>query len=317
MIASLVESGTDLKTFTKDYLQFMRDLLIARICGDSNDIMDLSEEEVQAIKELANKTNEEHLALLLSDLIKSEPAIRSSIFPRIALELSLLRMSMMSHFCAVDDAIRMLGPSVTARIAAVSHKEVLPKEVITREPKPSLIDNIIKKEPTAAPMVETVKPLVPAEIAPPVQPIVVEAINRQVQAEIAKPAAPAADLPLEKAWEKVTQRLENENTPLASKLMQGSVEIADTGITIVFNNGMSVLAESVKENIPLIQSHIKALHGKQVKVSVETKEVKTISQADLKEKALSNPVVKEALDLFEGRIADLYPINDKDGGAHV
>ena len=45
LIAGLAESGTDLKTFTKDYLQFMRDLLIAKIVGNTEGIMDLSEEE--------------------------------------------------------------------------------------------------------------------------------------------------------------------------------------------------------------------------------------------------------------------------------
>ena len=39
--------------------------------------------------------------------------------------------------------------------------------------------------------------------------------------------------------------------------------------------------------------------------------------ADLKDKALNNPVVKEALDLFEGRIVDIYPANDKEGGSNV
>ena len=78
-----------------------------------------------------------------------------------------------------------------------------------------------------------------------------------------------------------------------------------------------MLAESVKDNIPLMQKQIKEISDKKIHLAVETREVKIISQADLKEKALNDPVVKEALDLFEGRIADIYPINDKDGGSHV
>jgi DNA polymerase III subunit gamma/tau len=303
MISSLVESGTDLKTFTKDYLQFMRDLLIARICGDSGDIMDLSEEEVAVITGLTQKTNEEHLALLLSELIKSEPAIRAAMFPRIALEMTLLRMSMMSHFTAVDEAIKMLGSSGAAKISAsVSHKDVLPKEVISRESKP-IIDGGVKEPALSVKPVVTIQPSEP--------------VKRPEQADIAKPTAPIPELSVQETWGRVIKRLENENTPLSSKILQGSVIMSDKDITIQFNGGMSVLAESVKENVPLIQKHILEISGKNIHITVATKEVKPISQKDLKDKALKNPIVKEALDLFEGRIADIYPINDKDGGAHV
>jgi hypothetical protein len=43
--------------------------------------------------------------------------------------------------------------------------------------------------------------------------------------------------------------------------------------------------------------------------------VKSLSKADLKEKALNNPVVREALELFDGRIVDISPINDKDNNS--
>ena len=144
-----------------------------------------------------------------------------------------------------------------------------------------------------------------------------QTVKLQPQATAVTSSAPISELRVEEIWEKVMHGLENENTPLASKIMQGSITISDKSITIQFNGGMSVLAESVKENIPLMQKHIKEISDKKIHIAVETREVKTISQADLKEKALKNPLVKEALDLFEGRIADIYPLNDKDGGAHV
>ncbi|NTU43345.1 MAG: DNA polymerase III subunit gamma/tau, partial [Nitrospirales bacterium] len=89
-IAGLTESGTDLKSFTRDLLQFIRNLLIAKIVGDTIGIMELSEEEVGAIEALKGTTPEDHLAVILSELIKSEPGIRSSFFPRISLEMTLI-----------------------------------------------------------------------------------------------------------------------------------------------------------------------------------------------------------------------------------
>ncbi len=285
IIAELVEGGTDLKTFTKDYLQFMRDLLIARVTSDTSGILDLSEEEAKAVYELAKKTNEEHLALLLSELVKSEYTIRSALFPRIALEMLLLRLSMMSHFVAIDDAIKMLGSSDAQKITAAIPKQEPPvRKVITQ-----------KTEAVQA-----------AHAAP-------------EEKVVDKPKAqnPPAELSDEDLWGRVIQGLEESNTPLVSKLKEGTITVTDKGVNILFNGGMSVLAESVKENIPLIQENMKNIAGRKIPVKIETREVKAVTKADLKDKALNNPVVKEALDLFEGRIVDIYPANDKEGGSNV
>ncbi|MFA5353839.1 MAG: DNA polymerase III subunit gamma/tau, partial [Thermodesulfovibrionales bacterium] len=61
IIAGLTESGTDLKAFTRDLLQFIRNLLIAKIVGDTTGIMELSEEETGAIESIKGTTAEEHL----------------------------------------------------------------------------------------------------------------------------------------------------------------------------------------------------------------------------------------------------------------
>lgn len=49
LIATLTDSGTDLKSFTRDFLQFIRNLLVAKITDDTGGILDLGEEESRAI----------------------------------------------------------------------------------------------------------------------------------------------------------------------------------------------------------------------------------------------------------------------------
>ena len=297
VIAGLAESGADLKTFTKDYLQFMRDLLIAKIVGNTEGVMDLSEEESNAIQALAEKTNEEHLALLLTELIKAEPSIRSALFPRISLEMTLLRLSMMSHFVTVDDAIKMLGGAgtkSTSTPAVQPVRDTVPKKSVVKEPQ--------TKRPSSN---EISKPAVSAEKKSDEIP----AAAAITAAEVVSPPKAVSDADL---WETVLERLEDANAPLVSKLRQGSASVSKDGINILFNGGAGVLgSESVKENLALIQDTIKSVAGKALPVRVETKEAKSISKADLKEKALGNPVVREALELFDGRIADISQINDK------
>ncbi len=275
----------------------MRDLLIAKIVGNTEGVMDLSEEESNAIQSLAENTNEEHLALLLSELIKAEPSIRSALFPRISLEMTLLRLSMMSHFVTVDDAIKMLGGAVTKSTSVQAVQPVrdnVPKKSAVKEPQ--------IKRPLSN---EIIKPAISAEKKSGEIP----AAAVITAAEVASPPKAVSDADL---WETVLERLEDSNAPLVSKLRQGSASVSKEGINILFNGGTGVLgSESVKANLALIQDTIKSVAGKTLPVRVETKEVKSISKADLKEKALANPVVREALELFEGRIADISQINDK------
>ena len=273
IISELTNSGTDLKAFTKDFSQFIRDLLIAKIAGEG--VIDLSEEESAAINKLKDKTSEEHIALILSESIKAEPGIRSALYPRIALEMTLIRLSLMSHFKSIDEALKMLQGI---------------------ESKGSGVEAISSAPPLAN-----------------------EVDQKLESAEIADEASSTATQSILKSdiWNTALQKIEEINPSLSSKLREGNISISESEIKIVFNGGVSIHAESVKENIPVIYEAIKSVAGKVIPIKVETKKIKSMSKTDLKEKALKNPIVKEALELFEGRIVDVIPINYKRGGENV
>jgi hypothetical protein len=67
----------------------------------------------------------------------------------------------------------------------------------------------------------------------------------------------------------------------------------------------------VIENLPMIKSLLDNLSGMSISVSVETAASSSLTRKDLKEMALQNPVVKDALELFEGRIIDVLPIKNE------
>jgi len=59
-------------------------------------------------------------------------------------------------------------------------------------------------------------------------------------------------------------------------------------------------------------------YGEKVRVKLVISQKKAPRKKDLKEKVMNEPVVKEALELFEGRVVDVTPIeNTKNGGNHV
>lgn len=256
-------------------MQFIRNLLIAKIIGDTKDIIDLSEEEYSTISSIKNKTTEEHLALLLSELIKAEPAVRSALFPRTALEMTLLRLSLLDHLKTIDEALRVIkgGPAAQAS-----------RETGTRT-----------------------RPAVPAGA--------LQSKQREVRSPAASDNKPGIQgkASLSDIWNAALEKLDEDHNPLASKLKDGTVSFGEGEIRITYNNDMLMHIDSVKTSMPVINKAVNELAGKNVQIKIETAAETTLSKKDLKEKALQDPIVKEALELFEGRIVDVVPLQDTNG----
>ncbi|HSW61859.1 MAG TPA: DNA polymerase III subunit gamma/tau [Dissulfurispiraceae bacterium] len=294
LISDLTDTGTDLKSFMRDLLQFARNLLITKIVDNPDGVLDLGESEKTALLQLKELTSEEHCALLLNDLIKAEPAVRSAMQPRIVFELTLIRLSLMSRFTAVDEAFQTLGVSV-GRTPMPAGKSSPLKDVSLKKHPP---------EPEA-PMSGPAK-IRKAETAPAPAPKSASAV----------PAKQVDRSRLDDVWQAAMERLNRENHPLVFKIQESSVIFDNDRITLIFNGGSSVHADSVHENLPAVRKIVQDLAGRPVRITIETKESKTASKADLRAQALQNPVVLEALELFDGRIIDVTPTNDQ-GGSDV
>ncbi len=277
MIADLTNAGTDLRAFAKDLLQYVRNLLIVKIVGGGAGALELSDEEASALARLAEKTSQEHLSLILAELVRSEPVLRTAFHPRIALEMALIRLALLSHFSSVGDAIKMLrGTSSPQPMTEGGAHE---KRIRGKTVSPPAAD-----EPQSAP-------------------------PRSAPSHEVKGTA------LKDVWDEVLTRLEEINRPLAYKLKEGTCTFGESEVKIVFNGGLAVHAESVKENLAVVKNMLKETAGRDIGLSLETSKGKAPTKKELKEKALNDPIVKEALELFEGRIVDVIP--QSKGGDNV
>ncbi|WP_353684762.1 DNA polymerase III subunit gamma/tau [Thermodesulfovibrio sp. 3907-1M] len=112
-VEELNSTGTDFKRLTNDLIQFLRNTLISKIT--KNFKLYITESESELIENLSKKTSEEHLVLLLKELINSEFAIKNSFFPRIIFEITLLKLSFLSHFKNIDEAIKEVKKFYTSQ----------------------------------------------------------------------------------------------------------------------------------------------------------------------------------------------------------
>ncbi len=249
IIEELNDKGTDFKILVRDLIQFLRNLLVAKITGNYR--INSSESQSQLIENLCKVTSEEHLILILKELINAEPFVKTSLFPRIILEVTLLRLSLLSHFKSINETI-----------------EQLKNKGQTDEETELIVDK-----------------------------------NQNKSQDKSKESI--AD-----KWSEFLEKLENQNHVLAMKIKHAEFKFDNNEIKLIYNGGASLYADSVREGILEIQGLLKEfIHD--VKITIHEKEIK---RKDINQEAINNPLVKQALQLFEGRI---YKITPKKGGNNV
>ncbi|MFH1020359.1 MAG: DNA polymerase III subunit gamma/tau [Pseudomonadota bacterium] len=84
-------AGMDLKRFANDLLGFFRALLIAKVKTSPEELLDLSDQELAAVKDIAAGVSPETLYQYFSLLLKGSEEMQYSSRPRLALEMAFVR----------------------------------------------------------------------------------------------------------------------------------------------------------------------------------------------------------------------------------
>ena len=333
ILESLSEQGFDIRAFAKELAQFFRDLLIASVVKQPGDVLELSNEELAAVKELVAASSEGQLTLLLSEVMKAEADVRNSSLPRIALEMALIRASFLSSLKPVSDIIRNLDslsrglPVQTAIAEPITER---PKTIgALPVPAPKNRD-AAEEEQTAAPAALAQKPAAETDAA--------ELIEKDVQAspltdtgEEESYEEPLADMPeavlpekdkdITIIWQEV---LDNIDAPLASKLEHAAIELTGDQLQVTLQSSQALFIDMIRKNLADIEKILTAHAGRKLSITLSAQQQKkAVLKKDLKKKASDEPIVKEALELFDGRIIDVIPVesqpitNTKNGGVDV
>ncbi len=280
IIAELVERGTDFKSFTKDIVEFFRNLLVAKIVKKPDELLELGEAETNAINKILPKVSPDVITLMLSEMLKAESDVRSSFSPRLSLEMSLMRASFLSALKPVKEAIENIDAIIKGLpVSEARSQKIEDKKTGSGEDgeSPSL-----NRSTSQLPEQETPN----SHISTPMDG------NSLLDAIIGRIEDP-----------RITSKLEK-----ATPLLDGDV------LRLTFNsNEAEIFAESVKKNAAVIEQIASGLRGAPTKIGINIQSKKIVRKNDLKDKALSEPAVKEAIELFDGRIIDVK-LKENTGG---
>jgi len=119
--------GYDLQHFCRELLQYLRNLILMKVSQHPEGLMELPEEELELLRKQAEKFQFDQLNHLFSLLLKGEQEIAQSTFPRTMLEMTLIRMATLRPILPIDEMIK--------KLEALENKEV-PRGWKEKKPSP-------------------------------------------------------------------------------------------------------------------------------------------------------------------------------------
>jgi len=284
--AELMDKGTDIRSFTRELIQFFRDMLVISVVTKPAEILDLSKEEMDSIRNILSKTSEDHLTLLLAELLKAEIDIRNASSPRLAFEMSLLKVSFLAGLKPVKEIIEHIEEYIKPAQDAGSAKSRFKKDEIKD----------IRGEMTTA---ET-------ELAN--EGTEVSSLSEPVEQAFEPPVSEEKSIS-DDVWDNAIKKMD---PPLASKLSKASFRLSGNKLVLTLNGGYSVFTDSIKKNAGLIEQIFSEELGNKVRLEVEAVKKKAVRKKDLKEEVLAEPAIQEVLELFDGsRIVDVIPATEE------
>jgi DNA polymerase-3 subunit gamma/tau len=286
--AELAEKGTDIRSFIRELIQFFRDMLVLSIVKKPDEMLDLGKEDLAAMQNILRRTSEDHLTLLLSELLRAELDVRNSSSPRLALEMSLLKASFLRDMKPLREVIENLekyiklvpdsGDADTEKISpAITHDAVPGNRGSERESSAKLSQD---QEEEFGSLSATVSE------EPPVSASEGQTITDDIR---------------ERALRKMAH-------PLQSKLSNASFKLDGDTLILTLNGGDSVFSDSLRKNGELIAQIFSEELGNTVNLEVVTAKKKVVRRKDLKEEVMADSAIQEVLELFDGRIVDVMPI---------
>jgi DNA polymerase III subunit gamma/tau len=167
IVAKVDSFGYSMRQFCQELIDQFRSLAILKAVGNPGDLLELSEGELEELKAQAQGVSQQELQRHLTLLLKAESELAQSSFPRLVLEMALMKMATLAPAIPVQELL--------SRLAALEGGEPAPgrpaqQSAAARPPEP---------RPAPRPA--------PAAVAP--------SVARDAAPAVAAPAAKPASLP--------------------------------------------------------------------------------------------------------------------------
>jgi DNA polymerase-3 subunit gamma/tau len=292
LVDELYRVGYDLGQFCKDFLNHFRNLLVVKLEGGASSMLPVPEHEIKDLAAQAAGVSFEDLHRSFQILLRGEELMARTPFPKVVLEMTLVEMARLDKLLPVEE--------ILSRVEQL--EDTLSQRGLSPEGGPSSSgpENTSGEERQGRPK--------PAED-------VVETSPESGEGG----ALGEEDV---RQWEEFLTFVRGENPILASFLTQGHlVRFDDACLEIGFAKGsfaldrvsecdtFQFLEESARRHfkqalqVKITSTNVAKVEKKTSKTSTPDGETDLVRH--LKKEALGNPVVQEAVEVFQGRIVEV------------
>jgi len=117
-VSQLATEGYELGHFCGEFTRFVRDLMVAKSCGAASSLLQVPNDERQALADLAKRFSEEDLTRFFQILLRTESELKYAREPRFHLELGLMKLVHARRLASLESLVAGIAGSGTAETPA-------------------------------------------------------------------------------------------------------------------------------------------------------------------------------------------------------
>ena len=309
-------SGLDLKRFAGDLLRYFRSLLICQNCSNPAELLDVSDEELKELTELAGAQSKETVYRTFQLLMQGVEEMRYASHPRLTMELAFIKAIQAGQVVPASTLLGRLdaliqegnreGSGQTAAVMAPPSPEPQAPVALKQSVQTEKIHTISPPAASHEPKKETVKALMEEDekketSSPP----------EEVEAQDDVPIATHVK-DVRKNWNEFSDYVKDRKQWMAQvlRLCENPRE-ENEDLVIRFDNPSDCLLLKKPDNLKDLTRYAQDFFQKELRVKITTKGREEESSngddgasAREERRALANdPLVKMVTEIFDGKVS--------------
>ena len=284
VVDEIYDRGYEMKKFYADIIEHFRNLLVVKMGKNISKLINLPSHEIDLMQDQVQDISESYLNQIFDLLFKEEASIRLSAQPKLALEIAFIRLSQINPALPIDLLIEKLDdlkknlPAIPANYEVAENEDVLKYY--------SKGSQGISEEPTDSTELK----------------------------ESCSSSSYDPDDNLEITWNKLLDIFSKNHPALAANLAKCSLKkLTKQNIEIeVHGNGYNINMIKRDKNVAIIKELCSKFFEEKMNLTIKAKNKQNSEKKqgenqnnNLKQKALSHPLVTDAIEIFNGKVVDV------------
>ncbi|WP_165000801.1 DNA polymerase III subunit gamma/tau [Xylanivirga thermophila] len=282
MINDIIEDGKNISVFLKDIIYHMRNLMLIKVCGVKNDLLDMSDATLKDYGLQAQRASIEKITRIVDILTGLDSQLKWSTQPRVLLELAMVKICRPDEEQSYEAIIERLKALEQGMVSIPKQPQVMQqnKEKKVAKPKEEAGERkkeVQKKEKTADKINSK------------------KAVSTQNNGKS-----------IEESWPDIMNEIKKERMPIYTLLREAKVSQSGEGKVILKfapDQGFYAAAIEMDDKRTFIQDMIYKMTGKNVIVACQLGESSNTSDED-------DDVVKKAIEIFGEQFVEVVEEDD-------